>query len=150
MEADLPVHGFLAAAQRDPDHPAIVHDGVTITYAELAAGVKEVAARLGNRPGVVGVDVARTSDTIATLLGVWLAGGTYCPLDPAFPPERRAAMRQAVSGTFASQPAYILFTSGSTGAPKPVATPARAIATVTAALRTLFAITPADRVLQFA
>jgi nonribosomal peptide synthetase protein VioO len=128
-----------------------VHDGVTITYGELAAGVTEVAARLGERPGVVCVDVTRTPDTITALLGVWLAGGTYCPLDPAFPPERRTAMRQAISGlTFAVPPAYILFTSGSTGAPKPVATPARAIATVTAALRTLFAITPADRVLQFA
>jgi non-ribosomal peptide synthetase component F len=151
MEADLPVHGFLAAARRGPDHPAIVHDGVAITYGELAVAVTEVAARLGDRPGVVGVDVTRTPDTITALLGVWLAGGTYCPLDPAFPPERLTTMRQATAGlSFAEPPAYILFTSGSTGAPKPVATPARAIATVTAALRTLFAITPADRVLQFA
>jgi non-ribosomal peptide synthetase component F len=151
MEADLPVHGFLAAARRDPEHPAIVHDGVAITYGALAAAVAEVAARLGERPGVVGVDASRTPDTITALLGVWLAGGTYCPLDPAFPPERLAAMRETVADlSFADPPAYILFTSGSTGAPKPVATPVKAIATVTAALRTLFAITPADRVLQFA
>jgi len=47
-------------------------------------------------------------------------------------------------------PAYILFTSGSTSAPKPVVTPHRAIEATTASLRKLFCLTPADRVLQFA
>ncbi|MGW2618190.1 amino acid adenylation domain-containing protein [Streptomyces sp. NPDC001500] len=47
-------------------------------------------------------------------------------------------------------PAYTLFTSGSTGRPKPVLTPRRAIAASVASLRDLFALTPADRVLQFA
>jgi acyl-coenzyme A synthetase/AMP-(fatty) acid ligase len=47
-------------------------------------------------------------------------------------------------------PAYTLFTSGSTGEPKPVVTPRRAIAHAVAALRGLFELTPTDRVLQFA
>lgn len=49
-----------------------------------------------------------------------------------------------------AQPAYILFTSGSTGEPKPVATPRRAIATTVRSLHDLFGVTRADRVLQFA
>lgn len=48
------------------------------------------------------------------------------------------------------EPAYVLFTSGSTGEPKPVMTPRGAIAITVGALRVLFDLTPADRVLQFA
>ncbi|MEU6239306.1 AMP-binding protein, partial [Kitasatospora sp. NPDC047058] len=48
------------------------------------------------------------------------------------------------------QPAYVLFTSGSTGEPKPVVTPRRAISAATRSLRELFGLTPDDRVLQFA
>lgn len=47
-------------------------------------------------------------------------------------------------------PAYLLFTSGSTGDPKPVVTPRSAIAVTVAALRDLFRTAPTDRVLQFA
>jgi non-ribosomal peptide synthetase component F len=146
-----PVEEFLAVAARAPGHPALVHNGRPVTYGELAVASADVAAGLGDSPGIVGVPTARTPETIAALLGVWRAGGAYCPLDPAFPPQRLAAMRAACeSGDLAEVPAYVLFTSGSTGAPKPVATPVSAIATVTAALRELFGVTPADRVLQFA
>lgn len=47
-------------------------------------------------------------------------------------------------------PAYILCTSGSTGAPKPVVISQHALAVTVRMLRRLFALTPNDRVLQFA
>jgi len=47
-------------------------------------------------------------------------------------------------------PAYVLCTSGSTGAPKPVVVSRQALAVTVRALRDLFALTPEDRVLQFA
>jgi amino acid adenylation domain-containing protein len=49
-----------------------------------------------------------------------------------------------------SDPAYVLCTSGSTGAPKPVVISRHALTLTVRALRDLFALTPEDRVLQFA
>jgi amino acid adenylation domain-containing protein len=49
-----------------------------------------------------------------------------------------------------SDPAYVLCTSGSTGAPKPVVVSRRALTATVRALRDLFGLTPEDRVLQFA
>lgn len=46
--------------------------------------------------------------------------------------------------------AYVLCTSGSTGTPKPVAISRHALTVTVRALRDLFELTPADRVLQFA
>ena len=88
-----PAGEFLAVAARAPDHPALVHDGTPTTYGALRDAAEAVAAGLGDRPGIVGVPATRTPETIAALLGVWLAGGAYCPLDPSFPAERLAAMR---------------------------------------------------------
>jgi amino acid adenylation domain-containing protein len=51
---------------------------------------------------------------------------------------------------FPSSPAYLLYTSGSTGRPKGVVVPHRAIASFVRVARADYALTPADRVLQFA
>ncbi|MFI7108718.1 AMP-binding protein [Nonomuraea sp. NPDC050227] len=197
---------FARTAGLHPGRPALVHDGRTVTYAELAVWVRAIARRLGPGPGAVGVLTSRTPGTVAALLGTLAAGGAYVPVDPAHPRARRQAMLAAAGcrtlvasgpdawapdgvqvieppdhGDFGGSsdddpdhsggdpgggldggaageppvvagdaPAYVLFTSGSTGAPKPVVTPRRAISVVTGALRELFGITPADRVLQFA
>lgn len=158
--------GFQAAAAQHPDRPAIVHNGHTISYRALRDAVRARLVRLGPRPGVVAVAATPTPATVVDLLAVWAAGGAYCPVDPAFPPARRQQMLAAAGcrtttddrlGTpdpNAADPdpdlAYTLFTSGSTGVPKPVLTPHRAIAAVTGSLRELFDITADDRVLQFA
>jgi non-ribosomal peptide synthetase component F len=140
---------FLTATRVYAHRTAIVHNGRTISYADFADAVRALAERLRPDPGVVGVPATHAPDTVVGLFGVWAAGGTYCPVDPTFPVRRREAMlRAAGSGT--NGLAYILFTSGSTGEPKPVLTPHTAIAATVASLRELFDIRPDDRVLQFA
>jgi amino acid adenylation domain-containing protein len=120
----------------------------------------------------VALHATHTTGTVVGLLGVWAAGGTYCPVDPAFPAPRRRAMVAAagcrtvldpatlpepngagpapVVAMHPDDPAYVLFTSGSTAEPKPVLTPRRAVDAVVPALCDLFGLTPDDRVLQFA
>ncbi|WP_051967516.1 non-ribosomal peptide synthetase [Kitasatospora mediocidica] len=60
---------------------------------------------------------------------------------PEHDPERRAEPDHL---------AYVIFTSGSTGEPKAVAVPHRALANHAQAVRDRYALTGADRVLQFA
>jgi nonribosomal peptide synthetase protein VioO len=162
------VDDFLAAAGAHPDRVALVDGEVELSYAHLVAQVLAVAHRLGPCPGVVGVQATHRPATIAGLFGAWVAGGAYCPVDPSFPVARRDTMLAAAGCAALLDPAgpdvtplagdpddadelaYTLFTSGSTGAPKPVLTPRAAIGAVVRSLRPLFGLTADDRVLQFA
>ncbi|WP_395292456.1 AMP-binding protein [Kitasatospora hibisci] len=211
------IDAFTETVRRYPERAAIVHHGRALSYRQLDTLARMTAGRLGDDPGVVAVPAVHLPETVVGLFGVLAAGGVYCPVDPAFPPQRRQAMLAAVgcrtglaaaggtgggprtddgppaadrllpddldlvelprlaaaeapppSGPDATvlrsaappaaapraadpeQPAYLFFTSGSTGQPKPVVTPRRAISAAVASLRDVFGLTPDDRVLQFA
>ena len=81
-----------AQALRVPDRPAVVLDGVVLSYAELdrrAGRVARALRRLGVGPEVrVAICLERSPDLIAAILGVLKAGGAYVPFDPAAPRER--------------------------------------------------------------
>ena len=83
----------LAANAARTASPALIHDGVVISHAELSRRVAALAARLGPEP--VGVYVSRTPETVIAVLAVLAAGGVHCPVDPAFPTERRETMLAA-------------------------------------------------------
>ncbi len=83
---------FEAQAARTPDAPAVIFGDVTLSYADLDARASRLARLLGSLgagPGtLVGVALERSADLVAVLLGVWMAGAGYLPVDPAYPAER--------------------------------------------------------------
>ncbi|MFF7987633.1 non-ribosomal peptide synthetase [Streptomyces sp. NPDC007901] len=85
---------FADLARTQPDAPAVSDHATTLTYGELAERGGRIAAGLrerGVRPGDhVAVCLGRDVDTVATMLGVMMAGAAYVPVDPAYPAERLA------------------------------------------------------------
>ncbi|MGL4320787.1 MAG: AMP-binding protein, partial [Paracoccaceae bacterium] len=85
---------FAAQVARTPDAPALVFEGLTLTYADLATAANRTAHRLqamGVGPGtLVGLHLRRSADLVIAALGIMQAGGAYVPMDPAYPADRTA------------------------------------------------------------
>ncbi|GAB4152072.1 MAG: hypothetical protein Fur0021_16520 [Candidatus Promineifilaceae bacterium] len=85
-------HCFAAQAARTPHLPALLDDGVSLTYAELNARANQLAHALQKRgvgpETLVALCLERSPEMIVALLGILKAGGAYLPLDPAYPASR--------------------------------------------------------------
>jgi amino acid adenylation domain-containing protein len=99
-DADLPVQciheGFEEQAAAAPEAVAAEYEGQRLSYAELNRQASQVARwlrGLGVGPEVpVGVCLPTGLRRLATLLGIWKAGGGYLPLDPEVPAARLSFM----------------------------------------------------------
>lgn len=148
---------FEATAAVRGSEAALLHNGDVVTYQSLAERVA-MTASLYRRdfadqgsPRPAGVVVSHAPAAVEHLLGALAAGAPYCPIDAALPAARRQQLAEAFgSADIGGSAAYVLCTSGSTGAPKPVVVSRQALSVTVRALVDLFELTPDDRVLQFA
>ncbi|GIJ48368.1 hypothetical protein Val02_52540 [Virgisporangium aliadipatigenens] len=155
-----------------PDAPAVVHGDTVLTYRELDARATELAAALaahGVVPGDrVGLMFGKVPEWVVATLAVLRAGAAYVPVDPDFPADRRefiladSGSRVLVTAdmvdarttaaapdvaTRATDGAYVMYTSGTTGRPKGVLINQRAV--VRLVKNSTFATLNADtRILQ--
>ena len=125
------------------DHPfadtdELVHTpSRSLTAGSVRALAREVAAGLTIEPGqAVAVQLPNGPELVAAMVGVWLAGGVYVPVNPRSPSTEvdavLAVTRPAAVVTEAgiahrddamSYPegvAFVMWTSGTTGAPKAI------------------------------
>jgi len=83
---------ILDAARQNPDATALIFEGEQVSYAQLMQRSVTIAGLLdreGLAPGsIVGIYMDRSPQMIASILGIWMAGYTYLPLDPEFPESR--------------------------------------------------------------
>ncbi len=138
---------ILAAAARHGDRDAIEEaDGTCVSYAALIARAREAAAAIA--PGdVVELAAERSAGFVARCLGAWLAGAAWVPIDPGEPAPRREAIRARVRQAPRGEPAYLIPTSGSSGAPKLVVVGHGGLPALLRAQIEAFALEPGARAL---
>src|SRR5215469_4384533 len=90
------LRGFLEAAERFPERPAIVVDGQEVRYRSLLLRAGQLAAAIDafepENSGLGAVLATRSITAYAGILGILGSGRGYVPLNPKFPIERSAKM----------------------------------------------------------
>ncbi len=159
---------------RTPEAPAIQDDAAVWSYQEFSDRAHQVAQFVLNSDIEKGEVVAITgqprNQLFASMLGVWLAGGILLTIPHDFPPARRDRMIEIakakllidIDAEFAvlplpnrslpdissKDPAYIFFTSGTTGEPKGILGTHGGLSHFLAWQRGEFEISPGDRFAQ--
>ncbi|HET9958013.1 MAG TPA: amino acid adenylation domain-containing protein, partial [Polyangiaceae bacterium] len=91
-EPDCWIRPLEAHSRQLAEQQALVCEGESLTYRELWQRAQRVARglrQLGvDRERCVGVCFERSTSMIVAMLGIWLAGGAFVPLDPSYPTER--------------------------------------------------------------
>ncbi|HXF10106.1 MAG TPA: AMP-binding protein, partial [Desulfuromonadaceae bacterium] len=83
---------LIATARLRPQHPALVWNGRTVSYSELAAAADKIAGSLIHRGAVagsvIGLMLPRGADLLMAQAGITRSGAAWLPLDAETPFER--------------------------------------------------------------
>lgn len=87
---------FVEVANRQPEHIALIDGNATISYGELLQRAQSVAGFLRDagigRGSRVAIDIEKSADAIATLIGTQWVGAACVPVDPVTPGPRLELM----------------------------------------------------------
>jgi long-chain acyl-CoA synthetase len=125
------------------DHPFGDEEGLlhtaeeTMTAGQARTAARRVARELGDLRGkAVAVQLPNGPELVVTMIGVWLAGAVFVPVNPRHPDGEVASVLAATApaafvtrgehrrlddaATYDDGTAFVMWTSGTTGRPKPI------------------------------
>lgn len=162
---------FHEQAVRQPDAPAVVEDGRSATYRELDAMADAIMTKFyAERYPFVGIVMSHGIEMVAAMLAVLKSGAAYVPAEPSLPQARIDYMMRTAGAKLVitddycrslpgaeplpdrsepDAPAYVLFTSGTTGRPKGVVVENRSVVNYAEAFEREFHVGRGDVMLQY-
>ncbi len=162
---------FARWVRQNPDAPAIVEENRTVSYRELDELTDRILGKFADKSySFIGIVMSHGIEMIAAMLAVLKSGAGYVPAEPTLPKERIDYMMERAGVSFVitdgyftglpqsesfadrstpGSPAYVLYTSGTTGKPKGVVVRNSSVVNYAEAFEAEFHVAPGDVMLQY-
>lgn len=162
---------FARWVRQNPDAPAIVEENRTVSYRELDELTDRILGKFVDKSySFIGIVMSHGIEMIAAMLAVLKSGAGYVPAEPTLPKERIDYMMERAGVSFVitdgyftglpqsesfadrstpGSPAYVLYTSGTTGKPKGVVVRNSSVVNYAEAFEAEFHVAPGDVMLQY-